>query len=174
MGTAMPRRPADELFDAVFAAKWAVRQGLDPETGAVHRAVLRRLLVGTGPVAGAEIAADSGLAPAAVTAALARLDTADLIWMTEGRVRLAYPLSAAPTAFAVAFEGGRLCYACCAIDALGVPAMAGEAATITAACHHCGEALTLRVGPEGPADSHEVLVWVGERGDPRGKACDVL
>ena len=160
MGTAMPRRPADELFDAVFAAKWAVRQGLDPETGAVHRAVLRRLLAGTGPIAAAEIAADSGLAPAAVTAALARLDTADL--------------SAAPTAFAVAFEGGRLCHACCAIDALGVPAMAGEAATIMAACHHCGEALTLRVGPEGPADSHEVLVWVGERGDLRGKACDVL
>src|SRR5258705_7945546 len=88
MGTAMPRRPADELFDAVFAAKWADRQGLDPETGPVHRAVLRRLLAGTGPIAGAEIAADSGLAPAAVTAALARLDTADLIWMTEGRVRL--------------------------------------------------------------------------------------
>jgi len=38
MGTAMPRRPADELFDAVFAAKWAVRQGLDPETGAEEHA----------------------------------------------------------------------------------------------------------------------------------------
>lgn len=170
----MPRKRADELFDAAFAVKWAVWQGLDPETRAVHRAVLRRLLAGAGPAAGAEIAADAGLAPDAVEAALVRLDTADLVLLTQGRVRLAYPLSAVPTAFAVAFEGGRLCHACCAVDALGLPAMTGEAATIRAVCHHCGEALILRVGPEGPADSHDVMVWVGERGDLRGRACDAL
>ena len=170
----MPRRRADELFDAAFAAKWAVRQALDEETRAVHRAVIRRLLAAGGPIGAAEVAADCGLAPGAVAAALARLDTADLVLVTEGRVRLAYPLSAAPTAFAVALEGGRRCHACCAIDALGLTAMTGEAATIQASCHHCGEALTLRVGPEGPADSHEVMVWVGERADLRGKACDDL
>jgi len=59
-------------------------------------------------------------------------------------------------------------------DALGLPAMAGEAVTVRASCHHCGEALSLRVGPEGPADSHDVMVWVGERGDLRGKASDAL
>ena len=151
-----------------------MRQGLDLETSAVHRVVLRCLLAGTGPVAAAQIAADSGLAPDVVEAALSRLDTADLVLVTEGRVRLAYPLSAVPTAFAVAWDDGRLCHACCAIDALGLPAMTGEAATVGAACHHCGEALTLRVGPNGPADSHDVMVWVGERGDLRGKACDAL
>lgn len=72
------------------------------------------------------------------------------------------------------FEDGRVCHASCAIDALGVPAMAGEPATIRAPCHHRGEALTLRVEPEGPGDSPEVMVWVGERGDLRGKACDAL
>lgn len=174
MNASMPRKRADELFDGTFAAKWMVRRELDGETRAVHRAVLRCLLARPAPVAGAEITAVSGLASGAVEAALARLDTADLLLMTEGRVRLAYPLSAAPTAFAVSFEGGRLCHACCAIDALGLPAMTGEPATIRAACHHCHEALTLRVGPDGPADSHEVMVWVGERGDLRGKACDGL
>src|SRR4029453_344323 len=99
----MPRRRADELFDAAFAAKWAVRQALDEETRAVHRAVIRRLLAAGGPNRAAGGAGDRGVGPAAGAAALARLDTADLILLvTEGRVRLAYPLSAAPTAFAVA------------------------------------------------------------------------
>lgn len=170
----MPRKQADELFDAAFAAKWSVRQGLDGETRAVHRAVLQCLLAGAGSVAGAEIAAVSGLGSDAVATALARLDTADFLVLAEGRVLLAYPLAAAPTGFAVALDGGRLGHACCAIDALGVPAMTGEAATIRAACHHCGESLVLRVGPEGPVDSHEVMMWVGGRGDLRGKACDAL
>jgi hypothetical protein len=136
--------------------------------------VLRLLLAGAGPITGATIAADSGLAFNSVEAALGRLETADFLLVTESRVRLAYPLSTAPTGFEVAFESGRICHACCAIDALGLPAMTGEAATIRASCHHCGEALALRVGPEGPADSHDLMVWVGDRGDPRGKACDTL
>ena len=139
-----------------------------------RRAVLRCLLAGSGPAASAEIAAKAGLALDRVEAALDRLDTADFLLVSEGRVHLAYPLSAAPTGFAVVFDGGRLCHACCAIDALGLPAMTGEPATIRATCHHCGEALTLRVGPQGPADAHEVMVWVGERGDLRGKACNAL
>lgn len=170
----MPRKRAEELFDTAFAAKWADHQRLDGETRAVHRAVLRLLLAGAGPIAGAAIAAASGLALDSVEAALGRLELADFLLVTEGRVRLAYPLSAAPTGFAVAFEDGRICHACCAIDALGLPAMTGETAIIRASCHHCGEALALRVGPEGPADSHDLMVWVGERGDPRGKACDTL
>ena len=174
MNVAMPRRRADELFDAAFATRWTAREELDGETRAVHRAVIRRLLAGGGPPGEGEVAADCGLDAGAVAAALARLDSADLILMTEGRVRLAYPLSAAPTAFAVALDGGRRCYACCALDALALPAMTGEAATLRASCHHCGEALTLRVEPGGPADSHEVMVWVGERADLRGKACDAF
>ena len=50
MNRSMPRKRADELFDAAFAAKWGARQGLDGETRAVHRAVLRCLLAGPGPV----------------------------------------------------------------------------------------------------------------------------
>jgi hypothetical protein len=34
--------------------------------------------------------------------------------------------------------------------------------------------LSRRVGPAGPADSHDAMVWVGERGDLRGKASDAL
>lgn len=92
----MPRMRADELFDGSFAAKWLVRGELDRPTRAVHRAVLRCLLAGAGPIAGAEIAAVSGLPSRAVEAALARLDTADFLPMIEGRVRLAYPLSSRP------------------------------------------------------------------------------
>jgi hypothetical protein len=171
---ALPRKRADELFESAFATRWARREQLDVETRAVHRAVLRLLLAGAGPIGGAAITAESGLGPDAVEAALSQLDAADFLLVSEGRVRLAYPLSAEPTGFAVTFAGGRSCHACCAIDALGLPAMAGEAVTVRASCHHCGEALSLRVGPDGPADSPDVMVWVGERGDLRGRARDVL
>ncbi len=34
MNESMPRKRADELFDAAFAAKWVARQGLDAVSGA--------------------------------------------------------------------------------------------------------------------------------------------
>ncbi len=97
----------------------------------LHRAVLRRFLQtgnppATGWIAGA--AAGLGLSDAAV----AELEAADLIHATNGLVRVAYPFSGTPTRPQVELDGFPAVYAMCAIDALGIPAMAARDGRITA------------------------------------------
>ena len=79
---------------------------------------------------------------------------------------MAYPFSAAPTAFVVRLADDRERYACCAIDALGVAPMLGESVHVRSQCHHCGATLEFDVAPTGPAaDAEGVMVWVGVRGE---------
>jgi alkylmercury lyase len=97
----------------------------------LHRAVLRRFLQtgdppATGWIAGA--AAHLGLNGAAV----ADLEAADLLHATNGVVGVAYPFSGTPTRQQVELDGFPAVYAMCAIDALGIPAMAGRDGRITA------------------------------------------
>jgi hypothetical protein len=46
--------------------------------------------------------------------------------------------------------------------------------TVRSLCHHCGEAFGLEVTPQGPVGGGDLMAWVGERGDLRGKACTSL
>jgi hypothetical protein len=114
--------------------------------------------------------------PAIVLEALARLDTEDLLRIRAGRVELAYPFSAAPTAFAVDLGEGRgERYACCAIDALGLAPMLGRRVRIRSRCHHCAAPLELSVAPSGPQpEAAGIMVWVGERAEDDRRACDSL
>jgi hypothetical protein len=97
----------------------------------LHRAVLRRFL--TGGAAPAlhwvlRAAADLGLDDGAADA----LEAADLIRVADGMVSVAYPFSGAPTRQQVELDGFPAVYAMCAIDALGIPAMAGRDGRIAA------------------------------------------
>ncbi len=114
--------------------------------------------------------------PGSVSAALARLDEEDLLRIEAGRVDLAYPFSASSTPFRVDLGQGRgERYVCCAIDALGIAPMLGRAVRIWSACHHCGQAMALSVGPSGPgADAGGVMAWVGKRAEEDRRACDSL
>jgi len=97
----------------------------------LHRAVLRRFLAtGAPPAAGwvAGAAAGLGLSDAAV----AELEAADLVHAASGVVAVAYPFSGTPTRQQVELDGFPAVYAMCAIDALGIPAMAGRDGRITA------------------------------------------
>lgn len=160
-----PRRTAAELMDATFLAKWADRATLGVAARAALAEVLDRFVADGAPVE---------IASLRHGAAVAELDDRDLVYVSDGRVVLAYPWSGTPTAFVTVLADGRERWACCAIDALGVPAMLGETVTVRAACHHCDERLELTVTPAGPADNAAVMAWVGERGDLRGKACTAL
>jgi Alkylmercury lyase len=105
--------------------------------------------------------------------AIAALDDDDLIRIRTGLIDMAYPFSAAPTAFRVLVSGGRDRYACCATDALGFAPMIGEAVEIRSQCHHCGAPLELSATPDGPGpDADGVMVWFGKRGDESCKAFD--
>jgi hypothetical protein len=163
--TSFPRRAAADLMDAAVA-RWADRATLGPAARAALGEILARFVADGAPI---EIATLGHPA-----AAFDELDARDLVYVSDGRVVLAYPWSGTPTPFVVVLADGRERWACCAIDALGVPAMLGEAVTVRASCHHCGERLELTVTPAGPIDNAAVMAWVGDRGDLRGKACTAL
>jgi hypothetical protein len=153
-------------MDATFLARWADRETIGSAARAALREILDRLVTDGGPVDIATLGHDR--------AVVDELDARDLVYVSDEKVVLAYPWSGTPTAFVVVLADGRERWACCAIDALGVPAMLGETVTVRAGCHHCHERLELTVTPAGPADNPAVMAWVGERGDLRGKACTAL
>jgi NAD-dependent dihydropyrimidine dehydrogenase PreA subunit len=65
--------------------------------------------------------------------ALDQLDAADAVHLVNGVVAVAYPFSSTPTPHRVRLDGLPAAYAMCAIDALGLPAMAGRDGRITSA-----------------------------------------
>jgi alkylmercury lyase len=104
----------------------------------VHRAVLRRFLAtGAPPTARwlRQAARDQGLD---ATAALGELSAADAVHVVNGLVAVAYPFSGTPTPHRVELDGLPAVYAMCAIDALGLPLMAGRDGRITSADPHDG------------------------------------
>ena len=140
------------------------------------RLILRTFLDWGGPIPIEDIVSALPQIPAQATRdALDTLEDEDLIRIRAGQIDVAYPFSAAPTPFLVKFPGGRDRYACCATDALGMTSMVGEAVEIASQCHHCGDALTFSVTPQGPGpESAGVMVWFGKRDEDQCKAIDGL
>ena len=98
----------------------------------LHRDVLRRFLdTGAPPTASwiRQAAAGRGLD----ATALDQLDAADAVHLVNGVVAVACPFSGIPTSHRVRLDGLPAAYAMCAIDALGLPAMAGRDGRITSA-----------------------------------------
>jgi alkylmercury lyase-like protein len=93
----------------------------------------------------AQAAREMGSTESAVRAAYARLSDSHAFMLTEsGELWRVAPFSAIPTAFPVE-SGGHTYYANCIWDALGIPAMLGQDATIPASCACCNLEMTLRV-----------------------------
>jgi hypothetical protein len=155
---------AAELLTPERTAAWAARRAQRDDP--LLRAIWREFVEHGGPVM-LEAAAASvpGLTPDVVRARAAALDAADLIGLDGDAVRLAYPFTAGPNAFAMILPGGRTGYACCAIDALGVAPMLGTSVTLRTRCHWSGAPLAFDVDPAaGPRGAPPgVLTWI-ERG----------
>jgi hypothetical protein len=160
-----PASSAAARMDADFRARWADRDAISPAARATLREILGRFEADGGPITVASLRD-----PAPV----AELDARDLVHALDGRIVLAYPWSATPTAFVTVLSGSRERWACCAIDALGVAPMLGEAVTVRSRCHHCAAPFELSVAPDGPLIDDGLMAWVGERADLRGKACTAL
>jgi alkylmercury lyase len=125
----------------------------------LHRAVLRRFLeTGAPPTARwlRQAAADAGLDASAVD----ELAAADAVHVVNGVVAVAYPFSGTPTPHRVELDGLPAVYAMCAIDALGLPAMAGRDGRITSADPHDGTPIVVssRSGRWSWAPSSAVVV----------------
>ena len=83
---------------------------------AMPRRILRAFLDRGGPIPVQEILSDVPPGSAeAVHDALIRLDEEDLIRIRDGHVDIAYPFSAAPTAFVVRLPDGRERHVCCSL-----------------------------------------------------------
>ncbi len=90
------------------------------------------------------------LAEAEVRNGLQRLAAAHVLVLQpqSGEILMAAPFSAVPTNFLVQTPRYRA-FANCIWDALGIPAMTGEPATIETACGCCGEQMRVEVGRTG-------------------------
>ena len=135
--TGSPGRTTEELtmtspHEDFWIGSASRQAALAAPTRDLHRAVLRRFLdVGAPPNLSwvREAAAELGLGDSAV----AELETADLVHLDGEVVVVAYPFSGRPTRQQVELDGFPAVYAMCAIDALGIPAMAGRDGRISAA-----------------------------------------
>ena len=93
----------------------------------VHQAVLAAFARTGQPPARSDLdrlARNLGASPDAVLAELAGADAVAV--SPGGEIRAAYPFSPVRTPIRVSWTGGPAAYAMCAIDALGLPAMAGR------------------------------------------------
>jgi hypothetical protein len=166
-GVTVEIRTAAELLTAERSGEWAVRRAQRDDP--LLRAIWREFVERGGPVALEAVAVGvPGLTPDAARDRAAALDAADLIGLTGDRVGLAYPFTARPNAYQVILGGGRACYACCAIDALGVAPMLGMPVTVRSRCHWSDAPLVFDVDPvEGPRDAlPDILTWIQR--DPSG------
>jgi hypothetical protein len=164
-------KSAEDLVDPELEARWATRR----EDRLLHQ-ILRLFLERGGPIRAEDIAsAVPESSRGSVLARLAELDESDLIWIRDGQVALAYPFSAAPTAFVVRLEDGRERFVCCAIDALGVSPMLGQPVRIVSECHHCREPIEFPVDPEGPGhEAAGLMVTVAARSAAERRLCRSL
>lgn len=111
-----------------------------------HRALLRAFLtLGRAPTV-AELREPAHDAGGSVAALLGELVLQDVIQRdTNGIIRAAYPFSGRPTGHQVHLEGRPPLFAMCAIDALGLPFMVGQAA---------------RVMTRDPVDATLIEIWI--------------
>jgi Alkylmercury lyase len=135
---------AEHTPDFLGAGIGAKRAGLTAGLRAVYQVVLRAFAA-TGRPPGPGLLEDSArLGGLTVAQALADLAAADVVGLDgEGRIRMAYPFSAAPTPHVVAIAGGTQVHAMCAIDALGIPPMLGTDAVVTSADPLTGAPVTV-------------------------------
>jgi Alkylmercury lyase len=120
----------------------------------LHREVLRSFLGGWIP-SGDELrqwAAELGIV---LDDALAELQGRDVMWLDRDgdRVRVAYPFPGTSTRHHVELrDSGSQAFAMCAIDALGIPFMAGQVATIRSREETTGNEIEVRIDPAGTSE----------------------
>ena len=112
----------------------------------VRLAVYRRFVDDGSPPTVDEVAAELGVPRGEVEDAFRRLEAARVLVFAPGTLNIwmANPLCAYPTSFWVETPRGGW-WGTCVWDALGIPAMMGEDATISTHCPDCEEPLELRV-----------------------------
>jgi len=128
---------------------------------AVHQAVLRSF-VHTGAAPGISSLARHA-APFDGSQVLAELADGDFLCLNHaGQITAAYPFSALPTRHRVRISGAATVFAMCAIDALGISAMAGLPVVIESADPSTGQPVTVNVDrADSTWDPATAVVYAG-------------
>lgn len=161
-----------ELYSEAAASGDAARQAELPVVlRDLHRAVLRQFLDSGDPPSERWFQRWAGRLGLDPDKAAARLASADLVHLADGRVTVAYPFSGTPTPHRVRLVGGPELTAMCAIDALGVPQMAGADGVIDSADTVTGAPIRVQVigGEWRWEPSTAAVLAVREAG---GRSCD--
>lgn len=146
--------------------------GLVAEDRALYRSILEGYASGVPPTTAGLV--EEGSAAETLGSRLGRLQAADLIGRDrEGEVALAYPFSTRPTRQRVDIADGRRLWACCAIDAFGIPSMLGAFGTIHAVDPDDGNAVEVSLGPNGEPRSRpaEAVVLAAAAGEGSAACC---
>lgn len=121
---------------------------------------------GRGPAVD-EISQALGLSLEHVLRSCRKLAAHDLIVWEDGTTQIlsAYPFSGQPTAHQVRIEGNSPLYAMCAIDALGIPFMLEQRATIASSCFVCQQPVqgAIQDGLIQHAEPVAAVVWRSQR-----------
>lgn len=153
--------PSVSQLHAVLVGTGARARGLPEESRGPHRLILGGFLA-TGRAPDREWLREHGIGADDVR----RLSTEDLVQLDEaGGVAVAYPFSGRPTAHRVHLAGGPEVWAMCAIDALGIPLMAGRAGVIESRDALTGEPIRVSMDGWEPAGT-VVLVARSAGGGP--------
>jgi hypothetical protein len=131
----------------------------------VHQAVLRSFVkAGTAP--SIEVLAEHA-APFELSRVLGELADGDFLYLDHaGQITAAYPFSALPTQHHVRIAGNATVFAMCAIDALGISAMAGVPVVIESADPSTGQPIAVKVDGDNSAwDPATAVVYVGRTND---------
>jgi len=105
----------------------------------------------------AETSSALPLSPDEIRVSFQRLADGHILVLQKGsgEILMANPFSAVPTAFLVK-AGGRSYYGNCIWDAMGIPAMLKQDATIEASCGCCSTAMNLKITNGSLEEAHGI------------------
>jgi uncharacterized glyoxalase superfamily protein PhnB len=112
------------------------------------------------PVSAAELSGDLDTPVAAIEEALAAQAAVGRVELDEhGDVIGAHGITLLTTRHTFAVSNATV-NTWCALDAVGIPAAAGDDATVTTSCGHCGERIMLTIAAGEPTECSSVVLWL--------------
>ncbi|MBV9847260.1 MAG: hypothetical protein JOZ47_19650 [Kutzneria sp.] len=130
---------------------------LSPSARATRLAAFHALLRGRAADL-ADLAASTGLSPAATRAAVGEMLAVGLGQVDGGRVTGAAGLSTAPTRHRLSL-GGQALHTWCAYDAIGIPAALGQDAVVVTECGHCRATIEITISAGVPPAGTATVGW---------------
>ena len=149
-----------------------------PRAQALYRAVLATFAATGAPPLLRAAAEQAQLSAEQAEAGLRELAEADVVAVdARGAVIGVFPLSPVPTRHRVQVAGRPVLHAMCAVDALGIPAMLGEAGVVTSTDPTTGQTITVVIGDGElsvePSDAVVLLATTGA-GSLATSCCSVI